>query len=117
MILDVDYYLSYVKRLYTQNRCDNGRDRLTSSSSPFSFTISALTASQGSLSSLSMAEQMVRNFAAGTPHKLIMPSSSRLWLIFTVKTPRSKSSRISVTACRHMPALGARRSRDELAIV
>ncbi len=73
---------------------------------PFWSTISARTAAQGSLSSLSMAEQMGRNLAAGTPHTRIIASSSRRWLSLMRKRPMSSVPSASASTCtRAWPAL------------
>jgi len=70
-----------------------------SGASPFWSTISARTAAQGSLSSLSMAEQMGRNLAAGTPHVRIIASSSRRWLSLMRKRPMSSAASASASTC------------------
>jgi hypothetical protein len=53
------------------------------------------TSAQGALSSLSTAEQIGRNFSAGTPHISNIASSSFLWFNLTKNLPTGSSERIS----------------------
>jgi hypothetical protein len=67
----------------------------TSSAIPFWSTSSFLTASHGSLSNLSMAEQAALNFAAGTPAAARPPSSKPRWLSLISWLSRPRASRTS----------------------
>ena len=67
----------------------------TSGSRPLSSTISRRTSAHGSLSSLSTAEQIVRNLSGGQPHRSKIESSRRRWLSLMQKLPIGRSVRIS----------------------
>lgn len=54
-----------------------------------------LTSVQGALSSLSTAEQMGRNFSAGTPHISNIASNSFRWFNLIKNFPTGSSERIS----------------------
>ncbi len=71
----------------------------TAGASPFCSTISALTADQGSLSSLSMAEQMARVLEGGTPARAIIASSSWRWFSLISKSPSCSCVNASDATC------------------
>jgi hypothetical protein len=54
-----------------------------------------LTSAHGALSSLSTAEQIGRNFSAGTPHISNIASSNFLWFNLIKNFPTGSSERIS----------------------
>lgn len=69
----------------------------TAGARPLSAIISSRTVLHSSLSSLSMAEQMGRNLAAGTPAMSSTASSSPLWFSLMVNSPMGREDSTSDT--------------------